>query len=207
MKDLIKIQQKLIPDLIDKMYRRFSILTTISNNQPVGRRSLSEHMDITERVLRSETDMLKKQDLIQVKSTGMEITEEGKSVLNQLNEYFNIYTDDNQLADQIKSTFGIKEVHVIPGDADAQENVKSEMGRQAGQLLESILYEDAIVSVTGGSTMANVSRAIIFYHSMYFSYQLVVALVRMLFIKLTRFQRAWRNKQVVIIQHFMYQIM
>lgn len=159
MKDLIKIQQKLIPDLIDKMYRRFSILTTISNNQPVGRRSLSEHMDITERVLRSETDMLKKQDLIQVKSTGMEITEEGKSVLNQLNEYFNIYTDDNQLADQIKSTFGIKEVHVIPGDADAKENVKSEMGRQAGQLLESILYEDAIVSVTGGSTMANVSRA------------------------------------------------
>lgn len=84
MKDLIKIQQKAIPDLIDKMYRRFSILTTISNNQPVGRRSLSEHMDITERVLRSETDMLKKQDLIQVKSTGMEITEEGKSVLNRL---------------------------------------------------------------------------------------------------------------------------
>ena len=28
------------------------------------------------------------------------------------------------------------------------------MGQQAGQLLEGILYEDAIVSVTGGSTMA-----------------------------------------------------
>ena len=137
----------------------------------------------------------------------MEITEEGKSVLNQLNEYFNIYTDDNQLANQIKSTFGIKEVHVIPGDADAQENVKSEMGRQAGQLLESILYEDAIVSVTGGSTMANVSRAMHLLPFNVFSYQLVVVLVRMLFIKLTRFQRAWRNKQVVIIQHFMYQIM
>ena len=35
-KDRIKIQQKLVPDLIDKMYRRFSILTTISNNEPVG---------------------------------------------------------------------------------------------------------------------------------------------------------------------------
>ena len=43
MKDLIKVQQKLIPDLIDKMYRRFYILSTISQNQPVGRRSLSEH--------------------------------------------------------------------------------------------------------------------------------------------------------------------
>ena len=48
MKDLIKVQQKLIPDLIDKMYRRFYILSTISQNQPVGRRSLSEHMDMTE---------------------------------------------------------------------------------------------------------------------------------------------------------------
>ena len=38
MKDLIKVQQKLIPDLIDKMYRRFYILSTISQNQPVGRR-------------------------------------------------------------------------------------------------------------------------------------------------------------------------
>ena len=50
MKDLSKVQQKLIPDLIDKMYRRFYILSTISQNQPVGRRSLSEHMDMTERV-------------------------------------------------------------------------------------------------------------------------------------------------------------
>ena len=37
----------------------FSILATISQNEPVGRRSLSEHMDLTERVLRSETDLLK----------------------------------------------------------------------------------------------------------------------------------------------------
>ena len=84
MKDLLQAQQKLIPDLIDKMYKRFSILTTISKNQPVGRRSLSEHMDMTERVLRSETDMLKKQDLIKVKPTGMEITAEGEQLISQL---------------------------------------------------------------------------------------------------------------------------
>ena len=78
------------------------------------------------------------------------------------------------------------------------------MGRQ---VIESILYEDAIVSVTGGSTMANVSRAMHLLPFNVFFVPLVVVLVRMLFIKLTRFQRAWRNKQVVIIQHFMYQIM
>ena len=41
MKDLINIQQKLVPEIVEKMYRRFSILTTIAKNQPVGRRSLS----------------------------------------------------------------------------------------------------------------------------------------------------------------------
>ena len=104
MKDLIKVQQKLIPDLIDKMYRRFYILSTIAQNQPVGRRSLSEHMDMTERVLRSETDMLKKQELIRVKPTGMEITNEGTEVLAQLGEYFNVYSDDHKLARAIKDS-------------------------------------------------------------------------------------------------------
>ena len=160
MKDLIKVQQKLIPDLIDKMYRRFYILSTISQNQPVGRRSLSEHMDMTERVLRSETDMLKKQELIRVKPTGMEITNEGTEVLAQLGEYFNVYSDDHKLARAIKDKFHIKDVHVIPGDSDSNRTVKREMGQQAGQLLEGILYEDAIVSVTGGSTMACVSESI-----------------------------------------------
>ena len=160
MKDLIKVQQKLIPDLIDKMYRRFYILSTISQNQPVGRRSLSEHMDMTERVLRSETDMLKKQELIRVKPTGMEITNEGTEVLAQQGEYFNVYSDDHKLASAIKDKFHIKDVHVILGDSDSNRTVKREMGQQAGQLLEGILYEDAIVSVTGGSTMACVSESI-----------------------------------------------
>ena len=105
MKDLIKVQQKLVPDLVDKMYRRFSILTTISQNQPVGRRSLSEHMDMTERVLRSETDMLKKQELIKVKSTGMEITNEGTEVLSQLSAYVKVYSDDHTMTRAITKNY------------------------------------------------------------------------------------------------------
>lgn len=141
------------------MYRRFSILTTISKHQPVGRRSLSEYMDLTERVLRSETDILKKQELIKVKPTGMEITEAGETTIRQLNSYFNIYSDDHHLAQVIKEQYNIKEVYVIPGDSDADKTVKIELSRQAGQLVEDVLYEHAIVSVTGGSTMAYVSEA------------------------------------------------
>ena len=68
---------------------------------------------MTERVLRSETDMLKKQELIRVKSTGMEITNEGTEVLSQLNDYFNVYSDDNKMARAIRDKFHIKDVHVI----------------------------------------------------------------------------------------------
>lgn len=159
MKNIIQVQQKIVPDLVDKMYRRFSILSTIQKYQPVGRRTLSDKLNLTERVLRSETDLLKVQDLISVKSTGMTITHVGIDVLNELNVYFNNYTDYHSLAKQIKDLYQIKEVHVVPGNSDKDLSVKVEIGRIAGQLLEKQLYNDAIVAVTGGSTMASVSDA------------------------------------------------
>ncbi|MBI5974083.1 sugar-binding transcriptional regulator [Staphylococcus canis] len=159
MKQMIQVQQKLVPDLIDKMYRRYSVLMTIQKLQPVGRRTLSEALKLTERVLRSETDLLKMQGLILVKSTGMTLTSEGIGVVSNLSEYFNQYSDYHHLARLIKQQYDIKEVHVIPGDSDVDENVKAEIGRVAGQSLEKQLYENAIVSVTGGSTMVSVSEA------------------------------------------------
>ena len=71
MKDLLKIQQKLIPQVIELMERRYSILRQISLSEPVGRRTLSNILDISERVVRSETEFLKEQGLIDVAVSGM----------------------------------------------------------------------------------------------------------------------------------------
>src|SRR5699024_8382998 len=109
------------------MYRRFSILTTIAQYQPVGRRSLSEYMNLTERVLRSETDVLKKQELMKVKPIGMEIIDVGEAIIRQLISYFNVYSDDHQLAQVIKEKYDIKVVYVIPGDSDTDKAVKIEL--------------------------------------------------------------------------------
>ena len=84
------------------------------------------------------------------------------------------------------------------------EEVKSEMGRQAGHLLEDILYEDAIVSVTGGSTMANVSRAMHLLPFNVFLFRHVVVLVKIWFIKQIQLQQVWHNKVVGIILPYMY---
>lgn len=103
--------------------------------------------------------------------------------------------------------YNLKEVHVIPGNSDTTETVKAEMGRQAGQLLEGILYEDAIVSVTGGSTMARVSEAMHFTTFQCLLRSSAWGPRKIWSIKQTPFQQAWHNKQVVITLHCMCQIM
>ena len=51
--------------MLDVLQERFQILRNIYWMQPIGRRSLSETMGITERVLRTETDVLKQLNLIE----------------------------------------------------------------------------------------------------------------------------------------------
>ena len=86
MKDLLKIQQKLIPQVIELMERRYSILRQISLSEPVGRRTLSNILGISERVVRSETEFLKEQGLIDVAVSGMTITYEGIKLLDKLKD-------------------------------------------------------------------------------------------------------------------------
>ena len=60
-----KMIEAVAPDMLDVLQERFQILRNIYWMQPIGRRSLSETMGITERVLRTETDVLKRLNLIE----------------------------------------------------------------------------------------------------------------------------------------------
>ena len=59
------------------MQTRMQILQYIRLMQPIGRRNLSASLGMTERVLRSEVQVLKEQNLVHVASSGMTLTEEG----------------------------------------------------------------------------------------------------------------------------------
>ncbi len=73
--------------------------------------------------------MSKKQDLIKVKPTGMETTAEGEQLISRLKGYFDIYAMMIwSVGEGIKNKFQIKEVHVVPGDADDRQSVKTELG-------------------------------------------------------------------------------
>ncbi len=49
MHNLLKLQSKLVPDMLSVMQNRYQILRSISLTEPVGRRTLAHMLGTTER--------------------------------------------------------------------------------------------------------------------------------------------------------------
>lgn len=158
MNQILQIQQQLVPDLIEKMYRRYLILDTIHVHQPIGRRTLSEILLISERVLRSEIDLLKLQGLTDSSSKGVTITTSGIELLQSLKPLMEGYAALENLSAQIKAYYQLSEVIVVNGNVDNDRFVKDKLGEAASHVLQRIVNDEDIVSVTGGSTMLSIAH-------------------------------------------------
>lgn len=154
MQNLLHAQRKLVPDLLEVMKKRYEILRQIQILQPVGRRTLAQVLNRTERVLRAEVDFLRSQGLVEVASVGMSITEEGENLLNYLGHSMKELFGLSQMESQIEQILRIQKVIIIPGNADESKAVKMTLGRTAGHVLMNLVNaEKKVVAVTGGSTM------------------------------------------------------
>lgn len=160
MKNLLKIQQKLIPEVIDIMTKRYLILREISLSGPIGRRALATNLQSGERIIRSETELLKNQGLIDVNLKGMTITEEGMEILNQLKDSMNDVIGLNSLQEELRLALGIKKVLLIPGSYEQNNSLIKDIGKQASEYFLSVLKHDDIVSIAGGSTMLEFAKSI-----------------------------------------------
>lgn len=86
MRQLIELQRQLVPELLDVMSKRYKILQQVMLAGTIGRRALANVMAMTERVLRAETELLKEQGLLLISPSGMSLSEDGKKVLEQLEQ-------------------------------------------------------------------------------------------------------------------------
>ncbi|WP_086313809.1 SorC family transcriptional regulator [Enterococcus sp. 7F3_DIV0205] len=155
MLDELKMIEAVAPDLLDVMQERFHILRNIYWMQPIGRRSLSDSMGITERVLRTETDFLKNLQLIETSKSGMTLTEKGLDVYQGLETVMNQLLGMHQIEKEISQYFGIKRCIVVAGNSDNQEKVLYEFGDVLTDSLDLLLPEgNNIIAVMGGTTMA-----------------------------------------------------
>ncbi|WP_042353964.1 sugar-binding transcriptional regulator [Bacillus rubiinfantis] len=157
MQSFIDIAKRLLPDFLPVLQKRYSILRYIGFLQPVGRRSLAANLGLTERVLRSEVEFLKEQNLITATNAGMSLTQEGKNLLEDLNGVMRELKGLDVLELELKHRLHIHKVIIVPGDVDESSLVKRELGKAAATCMKKLLQGDNIIAVTGGSTMAAVA--------------------------------------------------
>lgn len=160
MRSLIEVQKKLYPDILAVMQKRYRILRSISFAEPVGRRTLAQMLGMSERVLRSETDFLKNQKLIDVKSSGMSVTNDGAALLQNMESMMREISGINETEEKLKQALGLEDVVVVQGDSDKEPWVKNELGRACAVRMKAALTGNNIIAVTGGSTMAAVANVL-----------------------------------------------
>ena len=117
MLDEIKMIESVAPDIIEVLQERYKILRNIYWMQPIGRRSLSESMGITERVLRTETDLLKNLNLIDTSKSGMTLTTKGEEVYQSLENFMDQLLGTHQTEQQLAEYFGNQRCIVVSGNS------------------------------------------------------------------------------------------
>ncbi len=160
MRDIIIVQQKIAPEILELMERRYTILRHISHFQPVGRRLLAHSLKMGERIIRTELDFLKNQGLLEGDFSGVKITNEGENVVHQLSAFIKHLRGLHAIETQLKERLGLSHVIVVPGNSDEDVLVKKEMGRVTARYLLEILRGGSIIAVTGGTTVGEVANAV-----------------------------------------------
>lgn len=158
MESLLTAQLKLIPEMSELLQKRYRILQTIQLSKGIGRRVLGEQLSLSERDTRKELDSLRNQGLIEVSRDGAAITPEGTQLLIELKEVVREWSGRLQLERTLSKHLHIKEVIIVPGDVDTNTNAAMLLSQEAAKYLESILENEKIVAVTGGSTIASISN-------------------------------------------------
>jgi central glycolytic genes regulator len=88
----------------------------------------------------------------------MKLTGSGDELLAGMEPLMKELFGLNQLEAELKAFLGVKEVIVVPGDADESDWVKKEMGRAGARYLKEHAVPEQIVAVSGGSTMLAVAE-------------------------------------------------
>ncbi len=156
MMEILKLQQKIVPEMVELLEKRYKILRTIYYHQPIGRRVLANTLNLGERIVRTEICFLKEQNLIDISAPGMCITEEGEELVDKLKDFLHELKGLSELEVNLRKALHLRDVIVVPGDLDWDSTIMSELGRAAAAYLKSLIKDNYIIALTGGSTIKEV---------------------------------------------------
>lgn len=124
---------------------------------PVGRRTLAELLQLTERDIRNEMQILSEQHLIHVQPKGMVCTPLGEIVMEQLKEQFHELTGIANKEQKLKSAFQIERVIIIHGNMETDSTTLAMLGKETKNILLQYAKSNSIIAVTGGSSVAAIA--------------------------------------------------
>ncbi len=153
MQEILSLQKKVVPELVEVLDKRYSILRTIYYNQPIGRRVLANQLDLSERIVRTEINFLKTQNLIEINTPGMTVTEEGQEIVDKLKDFIHEIKGLSDIEENIKSFLGLKDVIIVPGDVKKNKTILKEIGKATANYLKSVIKDNNIIALTGGNTI------------------------------------------------------
>lgn len=155
---MLSVIEKVLPDAYELLLRRYQILKVINKEGPIGRRLLSEKVQLTERLIRSEVDILKIHRLVSTSTTGMSLTPEGLETLDKLGELLEEQTYWNQLEKELALHLNIHSCKVIPGDLEEDYQVLAQMAQETINVINCLLGNGKqIITVMGGTTLNEVA--------------------------------------------------
>lgn len=154
MNDILEIQKKIVPEVIEIIEKRYKILKNISLNNFIGRRLLSQRTNLPERLIRTEVDFLKNTGFIDFSKAGMTITDKGKKILEEFEVILFEISGNFELRDKVCKSLGIKEVIIINDSVDDNESAIVELSKEACKYFLKTVSNKDIVGITGGYTMS-----------------------------------------------------
>ena len=159
MQEILKLQKKIIPELVELLEKRYNILSTIYYNQPIGRRILANKLNLGERVVRTEINFFKEQGLIEIHTPGMTVTKDGEKIVNELKEFIHDIRGLSEVEEQVKSLLNIRKVIIVTGDIEKDPQIVKDLGKASAKYLKEVIKDNSIIALTGGSTIKEVVEA------------------------------------------------
>lgn len=154
----LDVFRKIAPDFMGTIKERYLLLRHISDSEPVGRRTLASLSGLSERVVRSHVDVMRRSGIVRFTTMGIVLEPDGKKLMPALLECFLRLTDLDDMQRSIRNKLNLQDVRIVPGDSGNDKTALEELGRQGALPLTDLMKKNSIVAVSGGSTLAQVAR-------------------------------------------------
>lgn len=160
MSNWLQLLQALVPEAVDTLVMRYEILNMVQYSQPVGRRTLAERMNRSERVLRRELDFLHEQGFLGISTSGVLLTDKAFELMEQaqliVREALGLTNMEKELARKLSLAKAV----IVPGDYDTDSSVLLNMARAAAMLIKGNIKANSVIAVMGGWTVARIPEMI-----------------------------------------------